>query len=258
MTRGFTNVYYVWKRDMKLWLRQKWLLVVSLVGPVLYLLLFTRAMGALVPAMDLAQYGTVTYVEFVSVGIIMMGIFTTALTSSASIFFDKEFHLIYDLFTTPMLKSSYVFGKILGAATKCALVGILLLGITTLSGVNRIGAVDFVVALVAILLISLMISSVATALASHITTQSLYNAVVNVITVPALLFSNTFYPLEVLPPVLRYGAMFNPLTYLNDLLRAILLGAPSTYELASSMFLFIVIAAFGGLECGRSISRQLD
>jgi ABC-type multidrug transport system permease subunit len=103
-----------------------------------------------------------------------------------------------------------------------------------------------------------MISSVATALASHITTQSLYNAVVNVITVPALLFSNTFYPLEVLPPVLRYGAMFNPLTYLNDLLRAILLGAPSTYELASSMFLFIVIAAFGGLECGRSISRQLD
>lgn len=258
MIQSFVYAYFVWKRDMKLWVRQKWLAVASFIGPLLYLLLFTSGMGGLVPPMYLAQYGRVTYIDFASAGFVMMGVFIATCMSSASIFFDREFRLLHDLFTTAMPKHSYVFGKIVATATKSSLVGIILLGITVALMERPIGAADFLVALVGIVLISIAISSVATSLASYVTTQALYNTVINIITVPTFLFSNIFYPLEILPPVLRYGAMINPVTYLNNLLRAILLGAPSAYNLASSMLVLSVVAALGGLACGRGISRRLD
>ncbi len=47
--------------------------------------------------------------------------------------------------------------------------------------------------------------------------------VIQLITMPLFFASNALYPLELLPAALQYAALFNPLYYVVDSLRALLI-----------------------------------
>lgn len=68
-----------------------------------------------------------------------------------------------------------------------------------------------------------------------------------VITMPLFFASNALYPIEIMPGWLRVLSLANPLTYLVDALRGLLIGAPANLwldfaVLAATMVGGIVVA----------------
>ena len=71
-----------------------------------------------------------------------------------------------------------------------------------------------------------------------------------VLTMPLFFASNAIYPLSIMPPCLRTVATFNPLTYLVDALRGLMVhDEPSVYGLgydcAVLVLVFVVLLAIG-------------
>ena len=66
-----------------------------------------------------------------------------------------------------------------------------------------------------------------------------------ILTMPLFFASNAIYPLELMPPWLRWFARFNPLTYLVDALRSLMIrGGQSVhsfgFDIVIMVFVFIV------------------
>jgi ABC-2 type transport system permease protein len=76
-----------------------------------------------------------------------------------------------------------------------------------------------VVAIAAIVLVNLMLTGLAQALASRIQTMQGFHLLMNLALFPLLFFSGAFFPIEDLPGWLKLLAYLNPLTYAVDALQ---------------------------------------
>jgi ABC-2 type transport system permease protein len=76
----------------------------------------------------------------------------------------------------------------------------------------------FVVAIAAIVLLNLMLTGIAQAMASRIQTMQGFHLLMNLALFPLLFFSGAFFPLDGLPRWLELLALVNPITYAVDAL----------------------------------------
>lgn len=223
MKQSLIHAFYVWERDMKLWIRQKWMMFMSTASPILYLLIFSVAMSKFLGTLDLADYGRIAYLDFVAAGFIVMGMFTSALLGSISVFLDRELGITKDLFTTPLSKEAFVFGKTLASTTKALIIGLLMFALAIALGAKPGSYITGGLLVVELIMISLIFAGFSISLTSFIRTQAAYNVLVNVLIAPLFLFSNVYYPLNALPQSIKLIAALNPLTYIIRLLRVTML-----------------------------------
>ena len=69
-------------------------------------------------------------------------------------------------------------------------------------------------------------------IACIVKTRERFMGIGQVLTMPLFFASNAIYPIDIMPPWLQTAARLNPLTYLVDALRSLLLsGSPSAHGL---------------------------
>jgi lipooligosaccharide transport system permease protein len=76
---------------------------------------------------------------------------------------------------------------------------------------------------------------------------------VSLVTMPLFLFSGTFYPLEVYPPLIQQIARISPLYHGTEMLRAFSLGV-FDWSLAGHISFLLIMGLIGA----RIASRRLD
>lgn len=76
----------------------------------------------------------------------------------------------------------------------------------------------FLIAIAAIVLLNLMLTGIAQAMASRIQTMQGFHLLMNLALFPLLFFSGAFFPVDGLPTWLEVLAYANPLTYAVDAL----------------------------------------
>jgi ABC-2 type transport system permease protein len=79
--------------------------------------------------------------------------------------------------------------------------------------------------LLVVVLGSALFSTFSLIIACIVKTRERFMGVGQVLTMPLFFASSAIYPLDLMPPWLRVAARFNPLTYLVDALRALMLPA---------------------------------
>ncbi len=79
---------------------------------------------------------------------------------------------------------------------------------------------------------------------------------VNLVTLPLFLFSATFYPLDVYPPVLQVLTRFSPLYHGVELIRGLTLGAFDITMLGHTAFL-AAMGALGSVVTARRLEKLL-
>jgi ABC-2 type transport system permease protein len=123
---------------------------------------------------------------------------------------------------------------------------VLILGIgVAVFGVTVLGALWLMVAIV--VLGALTFISIGYVVASFARTEDAANGIVQVIQFPMMFLSGVFFPIEIMPSLLRPVAAVLPLTYLGDALRQVMVGgspyAPLPLDLGILTAWFVVCLA---------------
>ena len=243
---GF-NGYGVWaiyRFEMARALRTVWQsLVTPVITTALYFVVFGSAIGSRMTEIDGVPYGA-----FIVPGLIMLSLFTQSIfNASFGIYFPKFTGTIYELLSAPVSPLEIVIAYVGAAATKSAVLGLVILATAALFVPLRI--LHPVEMLAFLILVS--------------TTFSLFGFIIGIwaegfeqlqmipmlVVTPLTFLGGSFYSIDMLPPIWRTITLFNPVVYLISGFRWTFYGSGDVgigVSLAATLgFLLLCLAVVG-------------
>ncbi len=214
----------------------------TLVGPVVTSLLL---LGVLVLVLRDRQIlsGSVSFLEFVVPGIVMMAMMQNAFSNTSStILISKVQGTMNDILMAPLSATELVVAFALGAATRALVVGVLLLAaIAPFVGLSiaNAGLILFNAVFASLIMALLgLIAGLWSEKMDHV------GAAQSFLVVPLTMLSGTFFSIERFPDTLRLIAQLNPVFYMIDGFRAGFIGHA---EAVPALNIVILLLLTGGL-----------
>ncbi len=243
------EIYYVFEREMKLWVRQKWIFAILTITPALYVSVFSTLMNYFLQSANVPYQSTIDYVSFYAVGAVSIYLMQVSMIGALSVFLDRQSGVLEDILTSPLGRAYLYFGKLLATSVKSLSIASIILLISIAVGAKY--QPDLLHALLAagvMVSSSIAFASFSITITSIIKDQATYNTVINLLFVPLLLLSNIYYPVNIMPSWAKLIVKANPLTYITNALRTTLVfnRIPDVTDLAA-IFLFIIAFASLGV-----------
>jgi lipooligosaccharide transport system permease protein len=223
--------------------------------PVFYLFAIGVGIGQL--AGDVTAPGgiEVSYTAFVAPAMLASSAMNGAvLESTINIFFRFKYGKIYDaVLATPMQPGDVAVGEISFSLIRGGIYAAAFL--IVMAAMGLILSPWGILALPAALLVGFAFAAVGMAAATYMRTWQDLD-LVTLITLPLFLFSATFYPLSVYPPVLRALTQLSPLYHGVALIRGLTLGVIEPVLLLHAGFL-VIMGIVGLVVASRRVATML-
>jgi ABC-2 type transport system permease protein len=218
------GVYIIWYRDLLRWWRDRQRILPSLIQPVLYLFVFGVGLGSAIGGGQGGFGGAVAvgYTTFMYPGVLAMSVLFTAIFSSMSIMWDREFGFLKEIQVAPISRPAVAVGKALGGSTVAMLQASLLLVFAPLVGVS-LSPLMVIQLLGLMFLLAFALSGLGVAIASRMRSMEGFQAMINFVLMPILFLSGAFFPLQGLPSWLEALTRLDPAAYAVDALRRVVL-----------------------------------
>ena len=218
-------------------------LISRAVQPVLWLVVF----GQVLAHVHGIYTGEIGYLAFITPGILAQSVLFSAIFYGIAVIWERDLGVVHKLLVSPARRSSLVFGKAVSAGfrglVQAVVIYLIALGLHVAIRGDA-GAVAGVFA--SVLLGSGIFSTFSLIVACIVKTRERFMGIGQVLTMPMFFASNAIYPLDLMPGWLRVIAQLNPLTYLVDALRGLMIpGGESVHGLAVD--LAVLVAVFLGL-----------
>jgi len=190
------------------------------VQPALWLLIFGEVFNAI---RGLAP-GGFTYIQYIAPGVLAQSVLFIAIFYGITIVWERDVGLLTKLLSTPSPRISVVVGKALAAGVRGIFQGIMIFALALIIGVNlRFDPLDIAGVLLVSVLFAMCFASLSMTLASFLKTRDRMMGIGQVITMPLFFASNAIYPISLMPGWLQTISVYNPLSYVVDAMRAMLL-----------------------------------
>jgi ABC-2 type transport system permease protein len=195
----------------ELWMRS--------IQPALWLLVFGEVLTAV---KGLAPPGY-TYLQYIAPGVLAQSVLFIAIFYGITIVWERDVGLLTKLLSTPSPRSSIVIGKALASAVRGVFQGIVIVALALIIGVNlRFNVLGVAGVFLIVVMLAMCFSSLSMVLASFLKTRDRMMGIGQALTMPLFFASSAIYPISLMPVWLRYIAYVNPLSYVVDAMRAIL------------------------------------
>jgi ABC-2 type transport system permease protein len=230
-------IYILWLRELKRYIRSKAQIVASLGQPLLYLLALGFGLGPV-----FQKSGRGNYIQFLSPGVVSMGILFTSVFSGIAMLWDRQFGFLKETLVAPVPRIQIMIGRTLGGATVAVIQGLLIMTACLIAGFRpqHLGMLPFAFFVMAF--IAIIFAALGTAFGSILQDMQGFQMIMNFIILPIFFLSGALYPLENLPTALRVITRLDPLTYGVDALRGTLIGE-WTFSFNTDLALLCVMAA---------------
>ena len=228
-------VYALWIRQIKRYIRSKARMIGWLGQPILFLVAMGFGFG---PTFQKAGEGN--YLQFITPGIIAMNLIFSSMFWGLEVIWDRQFGFLKETLVAPVSRLKIMLGRVLGGATVSVMQAIFLLLIAMLLGFRPYNIWMMPLALWFMFLISVMFSSIGTALACLMDDMHAFPIINNLLIMPLFFLSGALFKLEGLPTILTVITRINPLSYGVDGLRGALSGI-STFGVIFDMITIMVI-----------------
>ncbi len=189
----------------------------SLGQPLLFLIALGFGFG---PIFQKAGQGN--YIQFITPGIVAMGILFTAIFTGIEIIWDRQFGFLKETMVAPISRLQIMVGRTLGGATVATFQGVIVFLLTLLIGFRPANLALVPAALLFMFLIALLFTALGTAIASVLEDMQGFQLIMNFLVMPIFFLGGALFPLQGLPPVIADIAKVDPLTYGIDGLRGTL------------------------------------
>jgi len=240
-------IYTMWLREMKRFLRVKARVVASLLMPFLFLAFLGLPMSFM-PTREIPGLEGMPFLDFIAPGIVGMTLLFAATMSGASVIWDKEFGFLKEVLVAPVNRFSVILGRSLGGMTTAIIQALIIVGVAVAMGVQLVSLSGFLLAIVFMILTSATFTGFGLILATRLGDTEGFMAIMNLVIFPIFFLSGAFFPLQAMPPWLRYIMYINPLTYGVDGLRGTLVGIsafPLWLDFVVLLVLSITLATLG-------------
>ena len=185
----------------------------------------------------------IKYLDYLAPGVVMMTIlFSSIFSGGLSLILDREFGTLKMLMVSPVSRDAIILGKIFAGVIQSITSGVVALIVAMLMGVHlKSGAMGFLMIILLMFIAGFGFIGMSTAFATRITELEQLMVVMQVLIMPMWFLSGGLYPLESMPEWMRPLAIVNPMTYVTDAARAIMIRGIIWETLALDM---AVISAF--------------
>ncbi len=250
MNDFFYDVWYMFGRAMKKYLRSPVLIFFSLLTPVIFLGLFTQLFNMLG---NVPGFPAESYLQFAVAGILLMMGLTTALQSGASIVEDYNSEFLSKLLVTPVSRPAILLGRLFSDALRVVLQSAIILvlayfmGATFVTGVPGILLILLTMALFGMAWSGISLSvGLATKSAETVSGLSMF------LTFPLVFISTGLMPFAFLPDWMQTASNFNPLSYSANALRVL---TTTGFELNTILAAFAILLFIAFLGLGTTMHQ---
>lgn len=248
-------VYVIVAREFKKFVREKSRLISAIARPLVWLFLVGGGMSRLVPT-----GGGVSYIQFLFPGILGMTILFSAIFSSISIIWDKEFGFMKEILVAPISRFSVVVGKATSGMIISTLQAVIILAFFPFVGL-RLGVEQIIGIIFVCSILSFAIASFGIVLATFYESYESFSVIMNFIVMPMFFLSGAMYPVKLMPSVLKAFTRINPLTYGVDALKHLALPSETgqmgpDFGLFFDISLIAVMAVVFVVIGGKSFERK--
>jgi ABC-2 type transport system permease protein len=190
------------------------------VQPALWLLVF----GVTFASLRAIPTGPFSYLQFLTPGVLTQSVMFVAIFYGIMLVWERDLGLLNKLLSTPAPRSAIVLGKALSAGVRSIFQAIVIFALALVIGVPlNLNPLNLMGVVVVIVLAGMCFSCLSMCLAPIFKTREKMMGIGQAITMPLFFTSNAIYPIDVMPPWLRVIATVNPLSYLTDAMRSLLL-----------------------------------
>ena len=200
----------LWKRELVRFARDRHRLLGAILQPFVFWLLLGIGMSAsFAPA---GTSGTMSYLEYIYPGALLMVLLFTAIFSTISVVEDRREGFMQSVLVAPVSRSGVVIGKVMGGTTLAVLEGmVFLLFVHQLDIPVSPFALAATVAF--LFLVGLALTGLGFAIAWQMASTAGFHAIMNLFLLPMWALSGALFPLSGVPEWLGWLMRINPLTY---------------------------------------------
>nr|WP_322759410.1 ABC transporter permease [Frankia sp. Cr2] len=194
------------------------------VQPALWLLVF----GVTFNRIHAIPTGSVPYLDYLAPGILAQSALFISIFYGIQIIWDRDAGVLAKLMVTPTPRTALVTGKAFAAGVRALIQVVVVLVLAAVLGVGlTANPLKLVGAMVAVVLGSGFFACLSIVIAGLVLSRDRLMGIGQAIMMPMFFASNALYPVSIMPTWVRVASYLNPLSYLVDALRGLLIGTHS-------------------------------
>jgi len=195
-------------------------LITRAIQPTLWLLVF----GQVFTKTRAIPTGNIRYLDFMAPGILCQSVLFISIFYGITIIWERDLGIIHKFLVSPAPREALVLGKALAAGARGLSQAVIIFLLSLILDVKiNWNLLNLLGVLFAIILGSALFSTLSLIIACLVKTRERLMGIGQLITMPLFFASNAIYPISMMPGWLRVIASINPLTYLTDATRSLML-----------------------------------
>jgi ABC-2 type transport system permease protein len=194
-------------------------LVTRALQPILWLVIF----GQVLAKTRAIPTGSLPYLDFLAPGVLAQSALFASIFFGMATIWERDLGVVHTYLVSPVTRLSLVGGKALSAGLRSLSQGAVVYVLSGVLGVHvRLDPLALVAAAVVIILGSALFATFSLIIACTVRSRERFMGIGQVMTMPFFFASSAVYPIAVMPEWLQVLATINPLTYMVDALRQLM------------------------------------
>ncbi|MDW5562310.1 MAG: ABC transporter permease [Methanomassiliicoccus sp.] len=216
-------------------------LLTRAIQPVLWLLVF----GEVLTQVRAIPTGDIPYIDFMTPGVLAQSVLFISIFYGISIVWERDLGIVQKFLASPAPRTAIVAGKALSAGLRSLSQALIVFILALLIGVSVIlNPLNLLLVVLVVLLGAAIFSTLSLIIACMVKTRDRFMGIGQMITMPLFFASNAIYPISLMPDWLKLIAYVNPLTYVVDALRGLMVvGGVSEYGILTDLIILVAVAA---------------
>ena len=195
--------------------------------------IYTRAIQ---PILWLGVYGTVMshvraiptdgipYLDYITPGVLLQSTIFVSVFYGLTIVWERETGILKKLLVAPASRYATVIGRSIASGVRAIFQVLIIIPVALLIGVDFLpNPLYFITAILIIFFVSGGFAALSILIASLMKTRERFMGIGQALIMPLFFVSNSLYPVSLMPGVLQFFAIFNPLTYAVDAVRGLII-----------------------------------
>lgn len=195
-------------------------LIVRAIQPALWLLIF----GQVFTQIRAIPTGNVSYISFLAPGILAQSVLFISIFYGIAIIWERDLGILQKFLVSPSPRAALVMGKALSAGVRALSQAFIIYLLAFVLGVNiNWNPLALLGVVLVVFLGAAIFATFSLIVACVVKTRERFMGIGQVLTMPLFFASSAIYPISIMPAWLQAIAVANPLTYLVDALRSLML-----------------------------------
>ena len=221
--------------------------------PLLWLLVF----GQVITRTRAIATGPISYIDYLTPGVLAQSALFAAIFYGIAVIWERDLGIAHKLLVSPASRVSLILGKAVTAGIRSTVQAVIIYVAAFAIGVHvRTDPAAILGVIVVVMLGSALFATFSLTIACIVRSRERFMGIGQLMTMPVFFASSAVYPIALMPPWLQTVALVNPLTYMVDAARGLMIvGGTAEHGLPLDLAVLVGVTAMFVLISARLYPR---